>query len=95
MAANIAAPNVHLIISAYLVLLVIAAQGVVGDEHSWHGDRVHNSGHGHGHHDGHQSAQPSGQTRDIIIRIYLAPDVAFFHDVGFIIHTTKVVLLKM
>ena len=24
-----------------------------------------------------------------------APGVAFFHDVGFIIHTTKVVLLKM
>ena len=94
LAENIAAPNVHLIISAYLVLLVIAAQGVLGDEHSWHGDRVHSSGHGHGYHDGHQSAQPSGQTRENMISSYLAHGVAFIYDVGFIIHTTKVVLLK-
>ena len=70
-----------------------AAQGILEDKYIWHADRVHSNG--HGHRDGHQSAQPSGQTREIIIRIYLAPGVAFFHDVCFIIHTTKVVLLKM
>ena len=49
--------------------------------------------HSRGHHDGHQPVQPSGQTRGV--RKYLAPGVAFFNDVGFIIHTTKVVLLKV
>jgi len=48
-----------------------------------------------GHHVGLQPVQPSGQTRGNNFRKYLAPGVTFFCDVGFIIHTTKVVFLKV
>ena len=77
-----------------LLVIHIIALCILGHEHNvgGHGpEHVHSSG----HRDAHQPVQPSGQTRRNISRDILAPGVAFFFDVGFILHTTKIVLLKV
>merc|ERR1712179_760523 len=44
----------------------------------------------------YQSVPLFGQRGEhIIVRYHLAPGVTFFHDVGFTIHTTRVVLLRV
>ena len=49
----------------------------------------------HGGQDRDRSVPLFGQEEHFITRYYLAPGVTFIHDVGFIIHTTKAVLLRV